>query len=259
MVRTLLFSMTLPAPTDRSPAPLPLGTLRAVTPATGYHYLVSVPAGVASRGPAGYPLVIFLHGVSERGTDVREVARQGLPKLLTGRPELTPQEAEVGALLARAFVVAAPQCARDEVWDETRLLGLLDDLQRDYPVDPARVYLTGLSMGGFGVWSLGIRHARRFAALVPVCGGGRVKDVAVAAQDPAALRQLGIWAFHGARDRVVPLEESQRMIEATKRAGVRDVQFTVYADGEHDAWTRAYADPELYAWLLRHARAPIGH
>jgi predicted peptidase len=174
---------------------------------------------------------------------------------LTGAPMLTPDEAAAGRTIAERFIVVAPQCARDEVWEDARLLELLDRVQREQPVDIARIYLTGLSMGGFGAWSLGVRHAERFAALVPICGGGRVRDIeAAAAKSRATLQRLGIWAFHGAHDRIVPLEESQRMIDAAKRAGVADARFTVYPDGEHDAWTPAYADPELYTWLLKNAR-----
>ncbi len=152
-------------------------------------------------------------------------------------------------------MVIAPQCAPLEIWSELELLRLLDAVQLAYPIDPARIYLTGMSMGGFGAWSLGIRSARRFAALVPVCGGGRLTDIAAAiATDAAALRSMGIWAFHGAKDRVVPLEESERMIDELRRVGVTDARLTVYPDVEHNSWAQTYSNSELYRWLLEHKR-----
>jgi predicted peptidase len=165
----------------------------------------------------------------------------------------------VGRDIAERFIVVAPQCAPYEVWDESLLLTLLDSVTREFAVDLNRVYLTGMSMGGFGAWLLGMRHPTRFAALVPICGGGRIADVLRTAERQCeALQQLAVWAFHGARDIIVPLHESERMIEALQSIGARDVTFTVYPEGEHDAWTPAYANPELYAWLLRHRRATAG-
>ena len=198
-------------------------------------------------------MIIFLHGVSERGSNVGDVARQGLPRLISAATDLTPAESEVARDIAGSFVVVAPQCAQYEVWNEDEVLRLLEEVTGKVHVDPARVYLTGLSMGGFGVWSIGLRHPQRFAAIVPVCGGGRIADVAAAVKHhPAALRRMGVWAFHGARDRVVPIEESERMVDGLRRAGVADVKVTIYAEGEHDAWTATYANPELYRWLLHH-------
>jgi predicted peptidase len=242
-----------------SPAAVPLlhpaGRLRAVTPARGYHYLLSQPRARAADPQRRWPFILFLHGAGERGAEVAAVARQGLPRLLLDRDELTPAERAHGNEIAERFIVVAPQCATYEVWNDMALLALLDDVSADLNTDPARIYLTGLSMGGFGVWSLGLRHPERFAALVPICGGGRVSDVATAAKTrPAALRRLGIWAFHGALDRIVPLEESERMVAAVRTADVPDVKFTVYPDVEHDAWSPAYANPDLYPWMLRHTR-----
>jgi predicted peptidase len=242
-----------------SPAAVPLlhpaGRLRALTPARGYHYLLSQPRAHAPDPQPRWPVILFLHGAAERGSEVAAVARQGLPRLLLDRDELTSAERAQGNEIAESFVIVAPQCAPYEVWNDAALLELIDQVGTECPIDSARVYLTGLSMGGFGVWSLGLRHPERFAALVPICGGGRISDVATAAKTrPAALRRLGIWAFHGALDRIVPLEESERMIAAVRAAGVPDVKFTVYPDIEHDAWSTAYAHPELYPWLLRHPR-----
>ena len=202
-----------------------------------------------------WPLILFLHGAADRGSNVIDVARQGLPRLLQENVALSEAEAAVGPEIAETFVVIAPQCAHYEVWNESDLIRLLDTVSAEFSIDPARVYLTGMSMGAFGAWTLGLRQPQRFAALVPICGGGRIADIAAASsREPAILEQLGVWAFHGARDRVVPLEESERMIQELKRVGVRDVKLTVYPDAEHDAWTATYANPELYRWLLAHQR-----
>ena len=229
--------------------------VRAITNERGYPYLVSHPPVSGVNPPPRWPLILFLHGAGVRGTQLNDVAGHGLMKLFSAETELTPAESDVAREVAARFIVVAPQCAHYEVWNEAELLRLLDDLSGKFQIDPARVYLTGLSMGGFGVWSAGLRHLQRFAALVPICGGGRISDIAKAAEtQPVALRRLGVWAFHGARDRVVPLEESERMVDALRHAGATDVKFTIYAEGEHDAWSASYANPELYRWLLQHVR-----
>jgi predicted peptidase len=202
-----------------------------------------------------WPLIFFLHGAGERGSAVHDVARQGLPKILSTDAELTAAERRIGRDVAGRFIVVAPQCPHYEVWDEHRLLRLLDRVVAEYPVDARRVYLTGLSMGGFGAWTLGLRHPARFAALAAICGGGRIADVAEAVKShAAALRAMGIWAFHGANDRVVPIEESQRVVDALHAAGMAHVKFTIYPEAEHDAWTPTYANRELYTWMLKHKR-----
>lgn len=178
---------------------------------------------------------------------------------MSAHPARTEAEVAIGRDIAERFLVVAPQCPSLEVWNDGALLALLDIVVRDYDVDPRRVYLTGLSMGGFGAWSLGLRHPERFAALAPICGGGRLADVAAARERvPGDLQRLGIWAFHGARDRIVPVDESERMITALRDTGVRDVRLTVYPETGHDAWTAAYGNPELYLWFLTHASGGVG-
>jgi predicted peptidase len=229
--------------------------LRAISNPGSYDYLVSQPLDSDAEGGRRWPLILFLHGAAERGSQIADVARQGLPKMLLPTAELSRAEIAIASEVAARFVVVAPQCPHYEVWDEDKLLRLLDEVGPQFNIDPARVYLTGLSMGGFGVWLVGLRHPQRFAALAPVCGGGRIADVEItASKQPEALRHLGVWAFHGAYDQVVPLEESERMVDALRRAQVPDVKLTIYADGEHDAWTAAYANPALYQWLLQHTR-----
>jgi predicted peptidase len=230
-------------------------TLRAVTDGPGYGHLISVPPAYGQDVGSHWPLILFLHGAGERGHDLWSVARHGLARLLALREDLTGEEQRLAGEIAEAAIVVAPQCPVFEVWNEPRLVTLLDGITSDFRVDRTRVYLTGLSLGGFGTWTLGLRHAPRFAALVPICGGGRVADVLQASdQHGEALRTLGVWAFHGANDRVVPPDESRRMVHALEMARVHEVRLTMYPDVEHDAWTRTYADPKLYTWLWQQRR-----
>ena len=180
------------------------------------------------------PLVLFLHGSGERGDDLEHVATVGLPLLLERLPE-------------PAFVVA-PQCPEEVRWtDFLDDLGIiLEDLSARYPVDPRRVYLTGLSMGGQGAWYLAAYMPERFAAVVPVCGRS----------NPGAaerLKDMPIRVFHGADDGVVPLNESEKMINALQAAGSQ-AELTVFPGVGHDSWTPAYRDPELYSWLFAQRR-----
>jgi predicted peptidase len=143
--------------------------------------------------------------------------------------------------------VVSPQCPADQWWEPWSLAGLLDEMVEKYQVDADRIYVSGLSMGGFGTWALAAHQPRRLAAIAPICGGG----------EPFMTRlypRLPTWVFHGDQDRVVPLERSQQMVDALQRAGGQ-VKFTVYPDVGHDSWTQTYADPQFYQWLLEQRRA----
>jgi len=205
-------------------------------------YLLFLPKGYDPKAAKRWPLILFLHGAGERGTNIWRVAIHGPPKNVSTLPDFP-------------FIVVSPQCPEGQIWSREPLLALLDDVIAKYAVDTKRVYLTGLSMGGYGTWDLGLWHPERFAAIVPICGGGQIISVLLAGRDRgAALRSLGVWAFHGGKDPVVPLEESQRMVDALKKAGVEDVHLTVYPEAGHDSWTETYKNPKLYDWLLKHER-----
>jgi predicted peptidase len=207
------------------------------------NYLLFLPKGYESGGQR-WPLIFFLHGAGERGTNVWKVATHGPPKI-------APTKADF------PFIVVSPQCPEGQIWSREALLALLDDVEAKLAVDTNRVYLTGLSMGGYGTWDLGVACPERFAAIVPICGGGQPIAVMLSSRaNQAALQSLGVWAFHGGKDPVVPLEESQRMVDALKKAGVSDIRLTVYPEAGHDSWTEAYNNPELYTWLLKHERRP---
>lgn len=205
-------------------------------------YLLFLPQDYRSAPGKRWPLILFLHGAGERGTDVWKVATHGPPKNVVEHPDFP-------------FIVVSPQCPEGQFWSNDLLLALLDEVSRKYAVDPERVYLTGLSMGGFGTWSLGVSHPERFAAIAPICGGGEWISVVLSSRDRIReLKSLGVWAFHGAKDPVVPLDESQRMVDALKKVGVNEVKLTVYPEAGHNSWTETYNNPELYKWFLDHRR-----
>jgi predicted peptidase len=197
------------------------------------NYLLFLPEGYANDTDKKWPLMLFLHGAGERGSDVNKVKVHGPPKIVEQKKDFP-------------FIVVSPQCPADSWWRPMELMSLLDEIQKDYRVDADRVYLTGLSMGGFGTWELATQAPQRFAAIAPICGGG----------NPALARRikdLPIWVFHGAADRTVPVARSEEMVEALKKAG-SDVKFTKYEGVDHDSWTRTYANEELYQWMLSHKR-----
>jgi predicted peptidase len=214
----------------------------AKTGSAEVNYLLFLPKGYDAKAEKRWPMILFLHGAGERGSDVWKVATHGPPKNVTAHPDFP-------------FIVVSPQCAEHRIWSGDVLLALLDDITAKYAVDTNRIYLTGLSMGGYGTWDLGLTYPEKFAAIVPICGGGQVISVLLSSGAKGwALKTLGVWAFHGGKDPVVPLAESQRMVDALKKAGVPDVKLTVYPEAQHDSWTETYKNPELYEWLLKHER-----
>lgn len=201
-------------------------------------YLLFLPADYDADRAGGWPLMLFLHGAGERGSDLSRVNIHGPSKRFANDPEFP-------------FVLVSPQCPEGEVWNVSTLSGLLDSVIEKHNIDKNRVYLTGLSMGGYGTWSLGMAHPERFAAIAPICGGGERLPVLLASRTKKdVLQNLPVWAFHGAKDPLVPLEESERMVEALKKVGAKHVKLTVYPKAGHDSWTQAYDNPEFYEWLL---------
>jgi predicted peptidase len=213
---------------------------QVVTKTNQFRFLLALPKDYSVAGGKKWPLVLFLHGAGERGTDVQKVAVHGPPKLVKEGREFP-------------FILASPQCPEGQVWDTDALIGLVDTLQAQLAVDAKRTYVTGLSMGGYGTWALASKYPDRFAAVAPVCGGGeRIRALLPSQRE--ALKTLGVWAFHGGKDNVVAPSESERMVDAFKKAGVTDIQLTVYPEDGHDSWTHAYAEPTFYDWLLKHSR-----
>jgi len=195
-------------------------------------YLLHLPKDYDQK--ESWPLMLFLHGIGERGDNLDRVKFHGPPKLIAAGKEFP-------------FIVVSPQCPGDRWWKPEDLSALLDEIVGKYKVDKDRIYVTGLSMGGFGTWSLAAFSPDRFAALVPICGGGDPNTA-------ARLAHVPIWVFHGAKDPVVPVKRSEEMVAALKKAN-GNVKFTVYPEAGHDCWTEAYENPELYDWLLQQKRA----
>ncbi|MBO9152118.1 dienelactone hydrolase family protein [Chitinophaga sp. GCM10012297] len=219
---TVLFSLIVQARAQQTPGKFTIEI----------NYLLALPEGYAAGTAKKWPLVLFLHGSGESGNDLEKVKVHALPKLL-----------EEGKKFP--FIVVSPQSSGFG-WDAEQLYRLLLDIKKKYRVDDDRVYLTGLSMGGFGTWSLAARHPETFAAIAPICGGGNPEEA-------WKMRYLPVWCFHGAKDNVVPITASQRMITALKPFR-SEVKFTVYPEAGHDSWTETYNNDSLYTWLLSHSR-----
>jgi predicted peptidase len=198
-----------------------------------YRYLLYVPKAYSGDPAQRWPLLLFLHGSGERGADLAKVKVHGPPRQLDGRGDFP-------------FVVVSPQCPDDQRWQADALAALLDDVTKKLRIDRDRVYVTGLSMGGRGTWDLAMSYPERFAAIAPICGG--------ALPDRACrLKGVPVRAFHGARDTVVPLAESEAVVKAVRDCG-GTADLVVYPDAGHDSWTATYADPSLWEWLLSHRR-----
>src|SRR5881409_2606488 len=217
-----------------------------------YRYQVFVPRGT-DRG-ARPPVILSLHGAGERGTDGQLQTMVGLGPVVRGRAESFPA------------VVVMPQAPSDSLWrgaPARAALQALDASLLEFRGDSTRVYLTGLSMGGYGTWQLALEHPGRFAALVPICGGIRspsalasirVAGVPADAADPyayvaARLADTPVWLFHGEADGAVPVSESRSMAQALRQAS-GDVRYTEYAGVGHNSWESAYNEPELWRWLF---------
>lgn len=198
-----------------------------------YPFEIYYPESYQQDGEKKWPLLLFLHGAGERGSDLVKVKEQGLPKYLQDKEEFS-------------FVVAYPQCPRGSYWNIPTLNSWLKEIQEQVNYDEKRVYLTGLSMGGYGTWHWAAAHPDKFAAILPICGGG----------DPTQARQLvnmPIWAFHGTKDNIVPVSETVKMVQSIKKAG-GNPKLTLYPNLFHDSWTITYNNTEIYEWLLEHQR-----
>ena len=205
---------------------------QAVTDSETYNYLLHLP----EKAQAGEqtPLIVFLHGAGEKGHDLAKVKAHGIARIVEEHGDFP-------------FITVSPQCPPWEYWRVPTLRQMLDDVIRRYPVDEDRIYLTGLSMGGYGTWMWACAEPLRFAAIAPVCGGGERNFAHL-------LKEMPIWAFHGALDDIVPLSESEAMIGGVTEAGGTP-RFTVYPQARHDSWTETYSNPELYRWFLQHRRS----
>jgi predicted peptidase len=227
-----------------------------------YRYQVFVPT---DHSPArAWPVVLFLHGSGERGDDGQVQAQVGLGAAIRAEPARFP------------MIVVMPQARRNTRWTgamAAQALKALEQSMAEFNGDSQRVYLTGLSMGGQGVWFMAAAHPSKFAAIAPICGFvGGTRDAAALglrpepalaadvpeqlAADPFAafarrIGKLPVWAFHGTADSVVPVAQTRQMVQAMREGG-GEVRFSEYAGVDHNSWDRAYAELELVPWLLSH-------
>lgn len=201
---------------------------------TTLKYLLWLPASYKTDKKKQFPLLIFLHGSGERGDSLELVKRNGPPSFIDSRSDFP-------------FVTISPQCAAGTRWNIDDLQEMLQLILKHYHIDTNRIYLTGLSMGGFGTWSWATKYPKQFAAIAPVCGGGDI-------QFARELKHLPIWAFHGEADPVVPVNRTIEMVDAVNASG-GSARMTIYPGVGHDSWINAYNDPQLYTWLLEHVNA----
>ncbi len=206
-------------------------------------YLLYLPDDYETSSGKRFPLMLFLHGGGEGGSDIELVKIHGPPKLVE-QGEIFP------------FIIVAPQNPSEELlFPIATVSTLLDDIIANYRVDEDRVYLTGLSRGAFGAWQMAMQYPDKFAAVVPIAGGGIPNYVNRIGED------VPIWAFHGAKDDVIPLSASVEMVEALltleseREEGEREVKLTVYPEAGHqESWEMAYGNSRLYRWLLQQSK-----
>ena len=226
-----------------------------------YRYQIFVPASYSPSQQ--WPVILFLHGAGERGRDGYLQTQVGLGAAIRQNASRIP-----------AFVVF-PQVPADSSWTGTLAqvaLAALDQTGREYQTDPARVYLTGMSMGGNGTWYIAYRNPKRFAAIVPVCGwispnievAGRYRGIdpvvppdsgEIFAAVARELRAVPTWIFHGETDQTVPVDESRKAFAALQAAGAR-VQYSEVPGTGHNSWDPAYGSPKLWTWLFAQRRSP---
>lgn len=221
--------------------------------ANEYRFRVFTPKGWSKKKKS--PVVLFLHGAGERGDDNLAQTRAGIGPAILRQQESLP------------FIVVLPQCPRNRWWTEpdmqAQALKALDQTVKEFNGDPKRTYLTGLSMGGYGAWVMAAGNPSLFAAVAVVCGGVRPPprvsvpqpaDGLAASADPygavaAKVGKTPVWVFHGGADPVVPVSESRKMVEAIKAAG-GGVRYNEYEGVGHNSWDKAYAEAELFPWML---------
>jgi predicted peptidase len=219
---------------------------------TEYHFRVFTPKGWSRKKKS--PVILFLHGAGERGDDNVAQTKVGIAPAILRQPDTFP------------FVVVLPQCPKSRWWTEPDMQALalkaLDQTVAEFNGDPQKTYLTGLSMGGYGSWAIVVNNPNRFAALAIVCGGvvpprgiSLPKDATPpAAADPygavaAKVGKTPVWVFHGNADQAVPVSESRKMVEALKAAG-GNVRYNEYEGVGHNSWDKAYAEAEIFPWML---------
>jgi predicted peptidase len=202
-----------------------------------YPYVVYVPRNY-EKGKK-LPVILFLHGAGERGNDGLKQSEVGLGRAVRMHPERYPA------------LVVMPQCPEKQWWDAKggkAALKAMEEVIEKYDGDRSRLYLTGLSMGGYGSWTIAADKPELFAAVAPVCGGGDPKAMA------ERLKSLPLWVFHGDADQAVPVARSREMVEAIRAAGSTVLKYTEMPGVGHNSWDAAYENPEFATWLFAQQR-----
>ena len=199
-------------------------------------YLFSLPQEYDPSSKTKWPVMLFLHGRGESRGPLSIVAKWGPPRMAQRGDNLP-------------YILIAPQCPAESRWtdddQQAGVLKLLDHITTTFPADTTRIYLTGLSMGGYGTWKMATENPDRFAAVSPICGRGNPADA-------AKLVDVPIWVFHGTEDTAVLYRHSDEMVKAIRKAGGKKVRFTTLQHVGHNSWSAAYATPELYQWFNKH-------
>jgi predicted peptidase len=209
------------------------------------NYLLYLPGKYDQTSHNNWPLVIFLHGQGERGDNLDLLLRHGIPRIVEEWDEFPG-------------IVVSPQCPQRTFWVHKIevLYALIQETIQTYRIDVSRIYLTGISMGGFGAWHLAAAYPNLFAAVVPICGG--TEPLAGFPERIKVLKDVPLWVFHGALDKAVPIRFSQKLVDLLQ-AEHGNVRFTVYPEGSHDVWTQTYHNPDLYTWLFaqKNPKSPL--
>lgn len=193
-----------------------------------YNYLLFVPDKYEQQDQK-WPVIVFLHGAGERGDDLEVVKKHGPPKIVEKKPDF-------------GFVVISPQVPLNERWEAKKVAAIIDDVAKSVRIDPQRIYMTGLSMGGAGTWSFAAEYPDRLAAMAPICGSAELSIV-------EKIKHIPNWVVIGGKDRPELVQRNDELIEALKKAGGKP-KYTLYPDAGHDSWTQTYNNPEFYQWLL---------
>ncbi|MES2506945.1 MAG: PHB depolymerase family esterase [Verrucomicrobiota bacterium] len=197
----------------------------------GYSYLLTLPEGYEADPAKKWPLLLFLHGAGERGTDLELLKKHGPPKLIAAGKKFDA-------------IVVCPQVPTGNIWNEHGVKALTDEIIRTHRVDTSRLYLTGISMGGFGTWDTALAYPDTYAAIAPICGGAGVGFVMA-----ERIKDLPCWIFHGDKDGAVSVDFSTRMHGALQKVG-SSAKLTIYPGVGHDSWTQTYDNEEFWTWLF---------
>jgi len=201
------------------------------------NYRLHLPNDYNEEEPEGYPMILFLHGSGERGSDINALKRTGLTKYIEEHDDFP-------------FIVISPQCNEKTWWTREldSLYALAKHVMGELNVDEKRMYLTGLSMGGFGCWHFAERYPKLFTAMIPIASG--TEEHIGFPERVKVLEDLPIWAFHGEKDPIVPMQELKKLMPYLGE----NFKYTEYPGGKHDVWTETYENNEIYAWLLKHSK-----